>query len=87
MSITRRHVGDGVDIGGGVQRGVEQELVVAGAAGERVIAGPALEVVVAAQALEHVDAGIADDGLRVVVAGEVDRATPLLLVVVSASTS
>ena len=64
MSTASRHVGDGVDVGGSVQRGVEQELVVPGATGERVVAGHALELVVAAEALEHVDTGVADDGLR-----------------------
>ena len=52
---------------------LNRNLSFAGAAGERVVAGHALEVVVAAQALEHVEPGIADDGLRVAVAGEVDR--------------
>ena len=66
---------------------LNRNLSCAGAADERVVAGPALQVVVAAEALEHVDAGIADDGLRLAVAGEVDPVMPLLLVVVSASIS
>ena len=45
-------VGDGIDIGGGIQGRVEQELVATGAAGERVVPGQALELIVPAEPAE-----------------------------------
>ena len=47
-------VGDPVDVGRGVEGGVEDEVVVAGAAGQRVVAGSAVEKIVAAEAVERV---------------------------------